>query len=762
MNDSVPIHPNHTAVDRVLKSALGRLLALDSFSARQLPNVLGRDLLGGIVSFLVTLSFGLSFAAMIFTGDLAGKLPQGISMALMCAGITVIIIALYSPFYFAIAGPDSRPTAVQSTLAVSLVAVLGGGQHAVSVMMVALALSTVLTGAALYMFGSLGMGRWIRYVPYPVISGFLASTGWVLTQGGLRVMSNVPLRLDTLHLLTESLPQQRLAVGLAFTAVFCIVLFRSKHFLWLPSLLISGTLLTHIMLAVRGISVDAAQKQGWLLYFSKSRAVWLPYQEYHEVMASLHTMKTPFLLAFGGGVLVLITVSAIGALVTAAAIELSTGTDADLDRELKAHGVANVFSGLLGGLVGCNAIVRSALNRQAGAASRLSGVIAGVLCLATYFLYPQMMGFIARPVMGATLVYLGLRLLHEWAWKSRNKLARSEYLLVLAILVLIMQFGFVIGLLVGLVVSCITFAISYSRVSVIKNAFTADEHSSKVQRSAAEARILRERGSRYSILRLRGYLFFGSIINLIEDIRHQLANRRPQSRGLVLDFQFVTGMDTSSAHTFLKLRQTLERFDIQALFCSMRPEIEEMLRREKCLTDDKRILVMEDMDHALEWCEQHILAEASAQSRELLPIPQWLAREFGSETAAQRFLTYVEMLELKPSDYLFRQGDKADEVYVIASGRVGIFLELPNRPQLRLRSVTSNTTLGEMAVYRQATRSASVICEEPTCVYRVSRAALSRMEDEEPKLAISFHCFVVRTLADRLVGSDRTIAALER
>ena len=76
--------------------------------------------------------------------------------------------------------------------------------------------------------------------------------------------------------------------------------------------------------------------------------------------------------------------------------------------------------------------------------------------------------------------------------------------------------------------------------------------------------------------------------------------------------------------------------------------------------------------------------------------------------------------------------------------------------------MTSNTTLGEMAVYRQATRSASVICEEPTCVYRVSRAALSRMEDEEPKLAISFHCFVVRTLADRLVGSDRTIAALER
>ena len=89
---------------RLLSSPLGRFLGLDGFTARQLPSVLGRDLLGGMVSFLVTLSFGLSFAAMIFTGDLASKLPQGISMALMCAGVTIIVIALYSPFYFAIAG----------------------------------------------------------------------------------------------------------------------------------------------------------------------------------------------------------------------------------------------------------------------------------------------------------------------------------------------------------------------------------------------------------------------------------------------------------------------------------------------------------------------------------------------------------------------------------------------------------------------------------------------------------------------------------
>ena len=158
------------------------------------------------------------------------------------------------------------------------------------------------------------------------------------------------------------------------------------------------------------------------------------------------------------------------------------------------------------------------------------------------------MGLIARPVMGATLMYLVCGCSSSGPGRA-NKLARSEYALVLAILVLIMQFGFVIGLLVGLVVSCITFAISYSRVSVIKNAFTADEHSSKVQRSAAEARILRERGSRYSVLRSARLSVLWQ--HHQPHRRHPASDRHAQATGpwSGLDFQFVTGMDTSSAHT---------------------------------------------------------------------------------------------------------------------------------------------------------------------------------------------------------------------
>lgn len=193
-----------------------------------------RDLVGGSISALITLSFSLSFAAMIFTGELAADLGFGIRMALTSAAITVIAVALLSPFRFAIAGPDSRSAAVQSALAAGLVAAFRADAIPTALILLALSLSTVLTGAVLYTCGRLRMGTWIRYVPYPVIGGFLASTGWTLVIGAVRVIISRPLTFGTLSYLTQPGVLSRLAVGVLFTLLLLGVLHRTKHFLALP------------------------------------------------------------------------------------------------------------------------------------------------------------------------------------------------------------------------------------------------------------------------------------------------------------------------------------------------------------------------------------------------------------------------------------------------------------------------------------------------------------------------------------------------
>jgi SulP family sulfate permease len=727
------------------------------------PQTLLRDLVSGGISAVVAVSYALSFAAMIFAGPLREHLTEGVRMALMSAGLTIILVSLTSPFFFSIAGPDSRSAAVQSALAMLLTERLTDTDPAPHILF-ALALSTAMAGVALYILGKLKMGRWVRYIPYPVVGGFLVSTGWVLTWGGLRVMvpPDVTLSLSMWPQLVERNGQWLLAYGLLFAFVMSVVLKRAKSYFALPTLLVVGTLVTHVLVLYRDLSIEQAQKAGWLLSVTGEAGVTMP-----PVPLSTAALEFPTVFSFMNEVVVLIAVTAIAVLLTAAAIEVATKMDADLDQELKGHGVANMISGMCGGIVGSNAIARSMLNLQAGAASRLSGVVAGSLCLLMLFTTPKLAGYLSRPVMGATLLYLGGRLLNEWVIKAYSKLKLLDYLLVTLMLVLVIATNkFVIGLFVGALASCLIFAVEYSRVSVIKSEFTCAEYGSKVQRSAKENQFLRTRGRQYLVVRLRGYLFFGSIVGLVSDLRQRIKRSYTESnaplKAVVLDFRYVNGMDSSTPLSLVKLRQTIEDRNMRLVFTALHPDMERALRREHCIRDDEVVRTFEDLDDALEWTEQRELDGEPSLSRGDLPFVQRLAEEFGSLDLAIRFMEYVERIQLKEGEYLFHQDDDWGATYVVESGRMNIVLERPAEQPLLLRSVTGNTTLGEMGLYRRSKRTASVMAAAPSVVHKLTREAIDRMELEAPKVAAAFHTYVIRTLADRLQLADKALSALER
>jgi SulP family sulfate permease len=95
------------------------------------------------------------------------------------------------------------------------------------------------------------------------------------------------------------------------------------------------------------------------------------------------------------------------------------------------------------------------------------------------------------------------------------------------------------------------------------------------------------------------------------------------------------------------------------------------------------------------------------------------------------------------------------------SGCIAITIddESSGRP-VKLRRVTGHTIVGEMGFYRHASRSANVMAEEPTVVYRLSKESFERMEQENTATAAAFHAFIIRVLSDRLEFANREIAAL--
>ncbi|RME97903.1 MAG: sulfate permease and related transporter, partial [Alphaproteobacteria bacterium] len=159
------------------------------------PASLLRDAVSGSVAGLVTVTYCISFAALIFQNEIAGGLTLGLSALLTGTVVTGVIVALTTTLAPADAGPDTPAVAVMSVLAASIAASFSAaglsGDLAVIHVMVAITISTLLTGLLLFGLGALRLGVWLRFVPYPVIGGFLAASGWLLMTGGIEVMSGV-------------------------------------------------------------------------------------------------------------------------------------------------------------------------------------------------------------------------------------------------------------------------------------------------------------------------------------------------------------------------------------------------------------------------------------------------------------------------------------------------------------------------------------------------------------------------------------------
>lgn len=145
------------------------------------------DVFAGTVCSVLSIAYCLSYAALIFTGPLQHLLSYGVAVTFLSATIGGAIVALRSSLPFAVAGPDSSVSVVLAALVVTVVQrlVASGNTDLLEPVLIALSLATILTGLLLCVLGFTHAGRAIRFVPYPVIGGFLGATGWLMITGAI-------------------------------------------------------------------------------------------------------------------------------------------------------------------------------------------------------------------------------------------------------------------------------------------------------------------------------------------------------------------------------------------------------------------------------------------------------------------------------------------------------------------------------------------------------------------------------------------------
>jgi SulP family sulfate permease len=728
-----------------------------SAAAPRVSGLLG-DLTAGAVSTLVMLCYAMSLGTLIFSADLARYAELGVPTALISCIVTALVIALTSSMRLNIAGPDSNATAflagVAAGVASSVHADGGSPQTLLLTVLIAIALCSVLTGIVLFAIGSSKRSRSLQFLPYPVVGGFLAGTGYLLLAGAFRVLTGEAPQWHTLGLLTHL---HWLAwVPALFIGVLTTVLTRGQqHIAALPFVLVCGIALFYALLHLAGISIDDARNMGLLLPHVKLH--FFPDLRVPAPLAQ-GAIDWPAIAAHLPETLIVTSASAITILMNSTAIGAATGEDIDLNREMRAAGLANIASGLLGGMVGYQSYNRSMLNARAGATSRLAGVFAALACLVALAASPDLVALFPVPVLVGLQLFMGLRLMLQWLIGAYARLNWYEYALVPGMLAAVALYGVVAGVIAGVIAACVMFALLYGRVSCVRMEFDAATRTSSVERSIEDSTHLRECGAQVCGLCLQGFLFFGTANSILQRVRERLhANSAVAVRYVVLDFASTNGMDASVSIAFVKLRQLCASSGADLVLTALPARSRSLLAKSGTL--NLRIHEFTTLDAGLEWIEDRLLESCSDIRRSGEQDFRAVLAPHFTLSALAKLCDCLEVRDLDAGEALFLHGEPGDALYIVERGRVAVSLSLADGRLVRLRSFGPGTVVGEMAVYTQTTRSADVVAEAPTRVHRLSTPALFALERDDPVAAQQFHRFLIKTIAARLAVADEALRA---
>ncbi len=734
------------------------------------PSKVIGNLLAGLIVSLVAMIFNISYAALIFSGPLAVYLPFGISAALISLVVSAIIVALFSSLPILCAGPDSLTAAVQALIVGNIAQLLiasGTTDAILPTVLVAFVVAATFTGLILFIAGQIQLGRWVRYIPYPVIGGFLAGTGWLITRGALKVMSDLPLEFSQLQSLLQPALLSRWLPGLGFGLLTVVITRRYKHYLVIPTLFVGAIGVFYALLW--GLGIDRQQAAAAGLLFEPFAATAYHFPLTAPILSEVHWL---LLWAQSASLLALFLITIIDLLLVASGLELALETNIDFNRELRVTGLANIVAGGFGGFVACLSTSRTLLNQKAGATNRLAGLVVAAVGLLMLFYGGPLIAYIPKAVLGGLLLYLGLSLLVQWLYEAKRKLSRADYALIWIIMLVIGVAGLLPGIVVGIVIASIIFTVTYSRTPILKHDLSGTDYPSNRARTTQQRRFLTTHSHKIRILWLQGYLFFGTATQLAEYVQQLVSNQPQTIQFLILDFFHVTGVDASALTSFTKLQRLAEAHNIQLLYSTLSPQLVAQFVQEKIFPAPVQIeqteeqiaplqstapqWLFKDLDHAVEWCEDRLLEPTSLYRQRFSPLPLQLDELFPATEQITTFMRYLERLRAQPDEVIIALGEKSDTIYILEHGQVSILTQLQNDQVRRMSTMGAGAIFGDWSV----PANGYVIAGQRSQLYTLSATALERMESEDPALAVTFFRFITHHTGKHLLQAHTTIDRL--
>ena len=706
----------------------------DAASGRFVP-----ALSAGVTSGLGLLVAHIAYAAFIFSGPLSAYSSQGVGLVLFGCFAACLIVALAGGFRGAIAGLSPALIVGMAAIGTTMDA---AGDALFASFSATLILSAVFTGICCLTVGHFRLTNLVRFIPYPVAAGFVAGIGGAVC---LAAMSSMGAELDreTIPTLLEPATVGRWGPGAAFGTALYWAIKRWRSPLILPVGVLLAVGAYHLALAALGIPGGEARATGLLLTSTTDGNLWpalsaadLAHVEWAAIAAQIPNMLTLMLIAF------------IAVVMNIAGLEVAANEELDWEREFKAGGFATLVAGLGGGTVSTIVVPASLRSKLLGAATRLTGLVAALVIASGLFLGDGILEVTPSALVGGMLFFAGLGMLDEGLVKSYRQLPRIEFGIIALIFVAIVAFGLVEGVAAGMLATLIFFAVRLSHVDPIESRFTARDRRSNTARHIPHRAILLEEGGRVQGYRLRGYIFFGSIGSLADQLRRSLRGTvKPDC--LLLDFAAVSGLDFSALNVLSRLLETAEASAVKVILSASPERLIRDFERNLPAAVFAKLLIEPDADRALERCEDLVIAawktdEDLAEQRRGALLEQTadgielhLKRQILFEELTEELSEWLDLREYAADENLAGPETPPEGLQLLISGRASAY----GAAGARLYQCGPGDSIQPVGVPER--NVASVVADEPCRALVMTPAARSWLEEHRQALALKLYGYLL-------------------
>jgi SulP family sulfate permease len=725
------------------------------------PSVAG-DFWGGLAAMMVAVPSSIAYGVAVFSAITPALAPAGALAGIAGAAILGVIAPAIGRNGGFITAPCAPAAAVLGGLATALMAARTiSPEQVVSVLL----LTSLVAGALQIVFGAIGAGRLIKFIPYQVVTGYMSGVALIIAMTQLPKLLGVAGKTHLAEAIVS--PAGWDAASIIVGGVTIISMIAAQELkVRLPGAIVGlAAGIGAYMIIAAAFRPELASLRGNHLVIGPIGGAGSIAIAAAERVRSLFAIRLADLTGALAPALTLSILLSMDTLKTGVILDALTRRRHRSNRELIGQGVANVASSLVGGMPGAGTMGPTLVNVTSGGRSVRSGMVEGVLVVLTLLVLGRFIAWVPLASLAGILLVIAARMFDVALFRLLLKRStRVDFIVIAAVIITAISAGLMEAAVVGVVLAILLFIRDQIRTSVVLRKHDLSSLRSKRLRSREASSILDQQGEEGAVVQLQGDLFFGTTDQLFTILEEDLRTRR----FILLDLRRVHSMDYTAAHLFRQMRERLVERGGELLFSGMpsrdRSDIEHYLSELGLMGSQGGLTVFETRDAALEWMEEKILESEGWQAPESappLPLGEMAClrgldvREL--ETVAQS----VREISLPAGEKLFSRGDHGDEMFFVRKGRVQILLPLEGGKRHHLATFCRGEFFGEVSFLDRGDRSADAEAATPTELYGLSRSEFDRVASANPELAARIFEQLARGIAQRLRTTDVELRALE-